>query len=115
MTAWKMKTGAIVFVVILAMMAAVVWPNEARQTVKAPDRERGRAVYNDNCTACHNSDPSKDGPLGPALKGSSRALLEYRVPARAYPPGYKPKRNSRLMPAFPSLKSEVPYLADYLR
>ena len=110
-----MKTPAIVFVMILAIMAAVAWPEDARHTAKAPARDRGRAVYNTNCTACHNNDPSKDGPLGPALKGSSLALLEYRVPSRAYPPGYKPKRNSRLMPAFPSLKSEVPYLADFLR
>lgn len=110
-----MKTTAITIVVVLATIAAVAWPEDTRQTAKAPDRERGRAVYNTNCTACHNSDPAKDGSLGPALKGSSRALLEYRVPARAYPPGYKPKRNTGLMPAFPSLKSEVPYLADYLR
>lgn len=110
-----MKTTIIVFFVVLAMMAAVTWPDDTRPTAKAPDRDRGRAVYDTNCTACHNSDPSKDGPFGPALKGSSRTLLEYRVPARAYPPGYEPKRNTRLMPAFPSLRSEVPHLADYLR
>jgi mono/diheme cytochrome c family protein len=81
---------------------------------KDPDRQRGRAVYVANCVACHNNDPSKDGPIGPALKGSSKELIEYRVLRTEYPPGYKPKRNTRLMPTFPYLKSEIPYLAVYL-
>jgi mono/diheme cytochrome c family protein len=64
--------------------------------------------------ACHNSDPAKDGPLGPALQGSSRELLEYRVLRTEYPPGYTPKRNTKVMPTFPFLKNEIPYLAEYL-
>ena len=110
-----MKTIAIIFVAIVAMMVQVVWPNDSQQIIYAPDRERGRVVYKDNCIACHNSDTSKDGPLGPALKGSSRELLAYRVPSQGYPPGYTPKRNTQIMPAFPSLKTEIPYLAEYLR
>ena len=82
---------------------------------KDPDWQRGRAVYLANCVACHNLDPSKDGPIGPALKGSSRELIEYRVLRTEYPPGYKPKRNTKLMPTFPYLKSEIPYLVAYLR
>ena len=35
---------------------------------KDPDWQRGRAVYLANCVACHNLDPSKDGPIGPALR-----------------------------------------------
>jgi len=82
---------------------------------KDPDWQRGRAVYLANCVACHNLDPSKDGPIGPALKGSSRELMEYRVLRTEYPPGYKPKRTTKLMPTFPYLKSETPYLVAYLR
>jgi mono/diheme cytochrome c family protein len=82
---------------------------------KDPDWKRGRAVYVANCIACHNSDPSKDGPIGPALKGSPKELVESRVLRTEYPPGYKPKRNTKVMPTFPFLKSEVPYLAAYLR
>jgi mono/diheme cytochrome c family protein len=87
----------------------------AAQAGKDPDWERGRAVYIANCVACHNSDPSKDGPIGPALKGSGQELLEARVLTSNYPPSYQPKRPTKVMPQFPFLKSEIPYLAAYLR
>jgi len=89
--------------------------DDSSGAAKDPDWQRGRALYLANCVACHNLDPSRDGPIGPALKGSSRELLEYRVLRTEYPPGYKPKRNTKLMPTFPYLKSEIPYLAAYLR
>lgn len=76
--------------------------------------ERGRRAYMANCTACHNQDPTKEGTLGPAIAGSSRALVEARVLRAEYPPGYTPKRDSSLMPAQPFLKKEVPDLAAYL-
>ena len=82
---------------------------------KDADWQRGRAVFLANCVACHNNDPSKDGPIGPAIKGSPRELIEARVLTSAYPPGYKPKRTTKVMPQFPFLKSEIPYLAAYLR
>jgi mono/diheme cytochrome c family protein len=78
------------------------------------DWERGRAVYVANCVACHNNDPSKDGPIGPALQDSPKELLEFRVLRTAYPPGYKPKRDTKVMPTFPFLKNEIPYLTAYL-
>lgn len=82
---------------------------------KNPDWERGRSVYVANCVACHNNDPSKDGPIGPAIKGSSKELVEARVLSTSYPPGYRPKRPTKVMPSFPFLKDEIPYLAAYLR
>jgi mono/diheme cytochrome c family protein len=83
-------------------------------SAKNPAWERGRAVYVANCIACHNNDPSKDGPLGPALKGSPKELVEFRVLRTEYPPGYTPKRNTKIMPTFPFLKDEIQYLATYL-
>jgi mono/diheme cytochrome c family protein len=82
---------------------------------KDPDWQRGRAVYVANCVACHNNDPAKDGPLGPALKGSPQELVKFRVLRTEYPPGYKPKRDTKVMPTFPFLESEIKYLAAYLR
>ena len=67
------------------------------------------------CIACNNPDPSKDGPLGPAVKGSSRELLEARVVQGNYPPGYTPKRPSRVMPPRPDLAPSIPDLAAYLQ
>jgi len=85
------------------------------ETTRAGDPGRGRQIYAANCVACHNPDPSRDGSLGPAIKGSSQELLEARILRAAYPPGYTPKRNTNVMPAQPYLKSAIPDLAAFLR
>ena len=85
------------------------------RTAEGGDPRRGRALYLSNCAACHNSDPSRDGPIGPAIKGSSRDLIEARILRASYPPGYTPKRNTSVMPAQPYLKSTLPDLAAFLR
>jgi mono/diheme cytochrome c family protein len=76
---------------------------------------RGRQVYLAQCTICHNSDPSKNGPLGPAIKGASRELIEARVLRAAYPPGYKPKRGTAVMQPMPQLASAIDDLAAFLK
>ncbi len=76
---------------------------------------RGKQVYLSQCIACHNSDPSKNGPLGPAIKGSSRELIEARVLRAAYPPGYKPKRGSAIMKPMPQLASAIDDLTAFLK
>ena len=76
--------------------------------------ERGLRVYRVNCTACHNVDPAVDGSVGPAIKGSSRELIEARVLRAEYPPGYTPKRDSKLMPAQPHLAKDIDALAAFL-
>jgi mono/diheme cytochrome c family protein len=76
--------------------------------------ETGRRVYAANCTACHNPDPTRDGMVGPALAGSPPELVRARVLRAEYPPGYKPKRDSHLMPAQPFLASDIDDLAAYL-
>lgn len=79
------------------------------------DASRGKQVYLAQCTACHNSDPAKDGPLGPPVKGSSRELLEARLVQGTYPPGYTPKRNTSVMKPLPQLEASIPDLAAFLR
>jgi len=76
---------------------------------------RGRTVYMANCIACHSQDPTMDGALGPAIAGSSRELIEARVMRAEYPPGYEPKRDSRVMIALPHLGGELDALAAYLQ
>jgi mono/diheme cytochrome c family protein len=105
----------VIVLVTVGLSACSKDSDQAAQVSKDPDWERGRAVYIANCVACHNSDPSKDGPIGPPLKGSDRELLEARVLTSNYPPNYKPKRPTQVMPQFPFLKSEIPNLAAYLR
>jgi len=99
----------------LILSACTKDSNLPTQTARAGDANRGRGIYLSNCAACHNSsDPSKDGPIGPAIKGSSQALLEARILTARYPPGYKPKRKTAMMPAQPYLKSTIPDLAAFL-
>jgi mono/diheme cytochrome c family protein len=78
------------------------------------DPAKGRRVYMTVCIACHNPDPAKDGPIGPAIKGASRELIEARVLHASYPPGYIPKRKTALMPKQPQLENDIPDLAAYL-
>jgi hypothetical protein len=59
-------------------------------------------------------DPAETGALGPAIKGSSRELLEARVIHAAYPPGYTPKRTTTTMVALPHLSGDIDALAAYL-
>jgi mono/diheme cytochrome c family protein len=75
---------------------------------------RGERVYRVNCIACHARDPNQDGGLGPAIAGSSLELLEARVIHGTYPPGYTPKRDTRLMIPLPHLAPDLPALAAYL-
>jgi len=75
---------------------------------------RGRAVYQANCIACHNSDPHKPGALGPDVFGSSKELLEARILHGEYPAGYKPKRTTQIMQPLPQVKNEIDSLHAYL-
>ncbi len=76
--------------------------------------ERGKAIYNLNCIACHNIDANKEGAAGPPVYGATRELLEARVLKASYPDGYKPKRDSKLMISMPHVEKEIPALHAYL-
>jgi mono/diheme cytochrome c family protein len=80
-----------------------------------PLAERGRQVYLSQCTACHATDPSQPGPVGPPLKGSSRELLEAKMLRGEYPPGYKPKRSTAVMPPQTQAANDIPAIAEYLK
>lgn len=85
------------------------------QIFAAGDAEKGKQVYLLNCTACHNMNPAKDGALGPAVKGASPELLEFRLTKAGYPKGYKPKRPTKMMPPMPHLKGNIDDLAKFLK
>ena len=76
--------------------------------------EQGRRVYAMNCTACHHPDPGLDGTIGPAVAGSSLALIEARLLRAEYPEGYVPKRDTSLMTPLPFLTPQIAALAAYL-
>jgi mono/diheme cytochrome c family protein len=80
-----------------------------------PAAERGRQVYLGQCTACHAQDPARDGPVGPAVRGASAALLEAKVLRGVYPPGHAPQRSTAIMAPMPGLAGSLEDLAAYLR
>lgn len=75
---------------------------------------RGQSIYKLNCIACHNPDPSLDGPTGPAIKGSNLELVHVRVVKAQYPEGYKAKRDTKVMPPLPHLEKEIPAIHAFL-
>lgn len=76
----------------------------------------GEQVYRVNCFVCHGVDPANDGPLGPSIEGSSRELLQIRLQKGGthYPPGYKPKRTTAVMPPMAYLLPQLDDLLAYL-
>jgi mono/diheme cytochrome c family protein len=109
------RSGARIAAALLA--AAAVACGEARDP-DAPPRDplavQGERVYQNVCIACHHGNPARDGALGPAIAGSSRALLEAKVLRGEYPPGYTPKRETAAMPRFEYLADDIPALEAYL-
>ena len=101
-------------VVVISLAAALVGCSNQGSSL-SPEAERGRQVYLAQCAACHAQDPAQNGPLGPAVKGSSRELLEARVLHGTYPPGYTPKRTSAIMQPLPNLAGSLDDLAAFLR
>jgi mono/diheme cytochrome c family protein len=99
--------------VLLGALAALALAACGREPL-SPAAERGRQVYLSQCTACHASDPAQPGPVGPAVKGASRELLEAKVLRGTYPPGYTPKRPTSVMPPQPQLAQEIDALAPFL-
>ncbi len=105
--------------VLCALALAACGDGEGRKagqpTAGAGDPGRGRQAYLAYCISCHADDPTRNGPLGPPIKGASRELLEARILRGAYPPGYTPKRDSAVMQPMPQVASQIPDLAAYLR
>ena len=87
----------------------------SQESKLSPEAERGRQIYQSQCIACHNPDPSQVGSVGPGVRGASAELLKAKIVDGTYPPGYTPKRPTRVMQPLPQLAKDVPALAEYLR
>jgi mono/diheme cytochrome c family protein len=96
--------------VALALAAAACSPSNGLD----PAAERGRQIYLSQCVQCHGQEPGQPGAVGPAVAGSSRALLEAKVLRGEYPPAYMPKRPTTVMPPMPQLAPEIAALTAYL-
>ena len=106
--------GAILLLPVLLLTSMILMPGCNKSKPLTALESRGKGLYMANCLACHNQDPTLAGSVGPDIAGSSMELLTARVIHRSYPPGYKPKRNSSLMPALPFLEADLPAIHAYL-
>ena len=104
-----MASSRLALIAMVALLLAACGKQEARS-----DAEKGQTLYTLHCTSCHNPDPSRDGTLGPAVKGSSLELLEARVLHGEYPPGYTPKRPTRIMQKLPLTAEDIGALHAFL-
>lgn len=86
----------------------------ATQPDQAGSAKKGKFLYFANCIACHNTDPTKAGSVGPAISDSSKELLTLKITQGTYPAGYQPKRTTKLMPPLPNLKAGIPFLHAFL-
>jgi mono/diheme cytochrome c family protein len=99
----------------LIACALQLWTACGKQDANAdPKVMAGRGVFLSNCIACHNANPARDGSLGPSIKGSSLELLQARVLRAEYPPGYAPKRPTKIMVKLPLTEADVEALHAYL-
>jgi mono/diheme cytochrome c family protein len=101
----------------IATLAAIAlgFGGGCSQDKLSPEAERGRQIYQAQCIACHHADPAQPGPLGPPVRGSSEELLRAKLLQGTYPPGYTPKRPTKLMQPMLQLANDIPALAAYLR
>jgi mono/diheme cytochrome c family protein len=107
------KWGSFGFPLLILLITACSKTSTESRPV-APLVSQGKAVYMSTCIACHNVDPKLPGSVGPNVAGSSYELLYARITKAEYPVGYKPKRNSKMMPALPHLEKDVKALHAYL-
>ena len=108
---WKRRRWLVV--AAISSLASANCSNEAVETETAAGR--GEAIYRSVCITCHAADPTQDGNIGPAIAGSSEQLLRLKLAKGAYPPGYPPKRASKLMPNFAYLEEYAGDIAAFLQ
>ncbi len=78
------------------------------------DPAKGKEIYLRYCARCHGANPSWGSFRWPPITGSSRELLEARLLRASYPPGYKPKKPTKEMVAFPNLEPNIDDLFAFL-
>jgi len=101
------------FGLTLITIAALACAGESEESGD-PAVAQGKKIYRNICVVCHNADPNQAGPLGPAIAGASRELLEARLLRGEYPTGYTPQRNTQQMPRFEFLEPNLDDIAAFL-
>ena len=101
---------------IFVSITTVVFMTRSRSDVLPENpAPNGSQIYTSKCIRCHNANPEKDGTIGPAVANSSYELIYQRTQFRSYPPGYKPKRKTKIMPKVPLTEAQIKALEMFLR
>ena len=85
-----------------------------KETPEDAQVRKGRTQFIIHCSSCHGTDPTREGALGPAIHGSSLELLQARILRGEYPPGYVPKRATKIMQKLPITEPEIQALHAFL-
>ena len=109
-----LRTRNIALLTLIILMPEFWMACNKKDAANADPVSTGRTLYALHCTACHNPDPTRDGSLGPAIKGSALELIQARVMRGEYPPGYTPKRATHIMMKLPLGEAEVEALHAFL-
>ncbi|HLD74121.1 MAG TPA: cytochrome c [Bdellovibrionota bacterium] len=101
----KKKSNAVLVPLLFLFLLGCPPKNKNNDEVKVLT-QKGQVLFNTTCTVCHNSNPKLDGPIGPAISGSSFELLQLKIRKGEYPTGHKPKRETKIMTLMPQLSDD---------
>ena len=97
------KLQGLVWMVGMVLLSSCTKPSQSSQHDLA---RKGKSIYQTTCIACHNTDPKKNGPMGPSSWGASLELLKKRIKEAGYPEGYAPKQQTKLMQPLPKISDQ---------
>ncbi|EKO80092.1 MULTISPECIES: cytochrome c [unclassified Leptospira] len=103
------------FVFIFFILTFVNCREEENLPPEQKSISQGKGLYLTNCSACHNQNPALDGTIGPAIQDSNFELLKARIVEGTYPPGYTPKRTSRIMTKLPLTDDQIRNIEAFLK
>ncbi|MBE8400252.1 c-type cytochrome [Leptospira borgpetersenii] len=102
------------FIFIFFILVFATCKEEENLSPEQKSISQGKGLYLANCSACHNQNPAVDGTVGPAIQGSNFELLKARIVEGTYPPGYTPKRKSRIMTKLPLTDVQIRNIEAFL-
>ncbi len=80
---------------------------------------KGKRLYLSNCIQCHNRDPNLKGSLGPEMVDAPLEVMTSKIMTGVYPqklpPGYVPKRKTKVMRKIPHLKNDIPAIYAWVQ
>jgi mono/diheme cytochrome c family protein len=106
---WRgFRVPALLAAAFLAAASAELLTGCGKKEAKGdPAVNKGRVLYSLHCSSCHHMNPAVDGTLGPAVKDASLELLKARIMHGTYPPGYTPKRDTKIMQRLPLTEEDI--------